>query len=66
MFIENVIFASFIMQRTVSRAPGGLQKAVIIKFLNNSNTDKLLLILGRLNKSLIYNSDKYCYSLIAV
>lgn len=65
MFIENFMAASFVMQRTVSRAPGGLHEEMIIKFLNYSNTDKLLQ-LARLNKSLIYNSDKYCYSLIAV
>lgn len=65
MFIENYMDESFVMQRTESRAPGGLHKAMIIKFLNYSNTDKLLQ-LARLNKSLIYNSDKYCYSLIAV
>lgn len=65
MFVEQFMAASFVMQRTVSRAPGGLHKAMIIKFLNYSNTDKPLQ-LARLNKSLIYNSDKYWYSLIAV
>lgn len=65
MFIEVFLDASFVMQRTESRAPGGLHKAMIITFLNYSNIDKLLQ-LARLNKSLIYNSEKYCYSLIAV
>jgi len=64
-FIETFMAAPFVMQITVSRAPGGLHKTMVIKFFNYSNTDKTLQ-LARLNKSMIYNSDKYCYCLIAV
>lgn len=53
--------SSFVMERAQGTAPGSFHRAMVIKFLNYSNRDKLLQ-LARLNKSLIYNSDKYCYS----